>query len=128
MMHLQPFEKIEEFLNTKGLAKTHIREVKRVQLKAFTDAQKEALLDRQRAHWAKLHTTRFTPEEFESWIASIPGCSSCQRDFRKLLETNPPRYNDWQRWSWEIHNQVNAKIGKPEIDWQSACELWGWST
>jgi hypothetical protein len=84
------------------------------------------ITSQQRNHWKKLHTTRFTPQEFEAWIASIPGCSTCQRDFRKLIETNTPRFDDWQRWTWEVHNAVNAKLGKPEIEWNEACELWNW--
>jgi hypothetical protein len=84
------------------------------------------LVERQRDHWQKLHTTQFTPEEFEAWIRAIPGCSTCQRDFRKLIETNSPRFNDWNRWTWEIHNAVNVKIGKPELTWLEACQQWGW--
>lgn len=84
------------------------------------------LLELQRNHWRKLHTTRFTPEEFELWIQGIPGCSSCQRDFRRLIETNPPRFDDWWRWTWEIHNLVNTKLGKPEFTWQESCQLYGW--
>lgn len=81
---------------------------------------------RQRDHWRKLHTTLFTPEEFELWIQGIPGCSSCQRDFRRILKTLPPRYDDWNHWTWEVHNTVNKKLGKPEITWEDARILWGW--
>lgn len=84
-------------------------------------------VDQQRDHWRKLHTTLFTPEEFELWIQGIPGCSSCQRDFRQLIQNNPPRFDDWFRWTWEIHNEVNQKLGKQLIAWTDAIQLWGWS-
>ncbi len=84
------------------------------------------IASQQRDHWQKLHTTQFTPEEFEAWIQSIPGCSTCQRDFRKLIKDHHPRFDDWHRWTFEIHNLVNAKIGKPEFTWQEACEKYNW--
>jgi hypothetical protein len=83
----------------------------------------ETTLDRQRDHWAKLHTQSFDASAFESWVATIPGCSTCQRDFRKLLETNPPRYDDWFRWTVEIHNLVNQKLGKPILSFEEASQL-----
>jgi len=84
------------------------------------------LVELQREHWKKLHTNRFTPEQLEVWIQGIPGCSSCQRDFRKLIKEMPPRFDDWHRWTFEIHNAVNTKIGKPEFTWLEACQQWGW--
>jgi len=84
-------------------------------------------VDQQREHWRKLHTTRFTPEEFELWVQGIPGCSSCQRDFRRILKNHPPRFDDWERWTWEIHNAVNARLGKPEFTFEQACKIWGWN-
>ena len=122
-MHQATFEEIEQRLNAPGSTRTVVRRVERVQINPIAQA---ATLQRQRDHWAKLHTTRFTPEEFELWVQSIPGCATCQRDFRKLLETHTPRFDDWHRWSWQIHNAVNEKIGKPIVSWQDACKLWNW--
>ena len=62
----------------------------------------------------------------EAWIQSIPGCSTCQRDFRKLIKDHPPRYTDWHRWTFEIHNIVNQKLGKPEFTWKEACKKYNW--
>ena len=119
----------EEFANLCNAAK-------KTDSKTFTETEsilpvfdwKSGLTQRQRNHWRKLHTTRFTAEQLELWIQSIPGCSTCQRDFRKLLESNPPRFDDWFKWTWEVHNVVNRKLGKPEIAWEEACLLWGWDT
>lgn len=87
-------------------------------------ATSPAINQRQRDHWKKLHTENFDAEKFEKWIERIPGCSTCRDNFRKLIESNPPRFDDWFKWTWEIHNAVNAKIGKPIMDWDAACELW----
>jgi hypothetical protein len=103
------------------------REAGEQDAQSYVPILQETILDRQREHWSRLHTTTFTPEEFEAWILAIPGCSTCLRDFRKLLEINPPRFDDWQCWTWEAHNAVNAKLGKPEIEWNEACELWNWN-
>jgi len=82
--------------------------------------------EKQREHWRKLHTQTFDATTFEAWVAAIPGCSACQMDFRKIIETFPPDFERWNRWTWEIHNAVNRKLGKPELSWLEACELWGW--
>jgi hypothetical protein len=64
---------------------------------------------------------------FAEWVDAIPGCATCKRDFLELIKINTPRFDDWQRWTWEVHNAVNAKLGKPEIDWNEACNLWNWN-
>ena len=125
-MHAATHSEIEAFLNSGGETRSFVSHVKRIPKPKPTPESIQTQTQRQREHWRKLHTTRFTPEEFELWIQSIPGCSSCQRDFRKLLETHPPRFDDWERWTWEIHNLVNVKLGKLELSWQEACQLWGW--
>jgi len=80
-----------------------------------------------RQHWKKLHTKQNpTPEWFADWLARIPnggGCN-CKRDFRLLLDANPPRYEDWFAWSVEIHNAVNRKLGKREWTLDKALEVW----
>jgi|688.fasta_scaffold74274_2 hypothetical protein len=82
------------------------------------------ITQRQRDHWAKLHTTLMDAVSFEAWVAAIPGCETCRRDFRELMKSNPPRFDDWFRWTWEVHNEVNRKIGKPVLTWSEACHLW----
>lgn len=126
-MHNANHAEIEKFLNTPGSIVSQVLSIKRIQLTAFGPEYREKLLERQRDHWRKLHTTLFTPQEFELWIQAIPGCSSCQRDFRRLIQNNPPRFDDWHKWTWEIHNAVNEKLGKQLIAWTDAIQLWGWS-
>jgi len=122
-MHKSTPEEIEAFLNFGGETRVVIRKIERI---AIDPAKQNAIFDLQRNHWRKLHTTRFTAEQLELWIQSIPGCASCQRDFRRIVADHPPRFDDWERWTWEAHNVVNAKLGKQEIAWTDAIELWSW--
>lgn len=92
-----------------------------------TSAHSPAITLRQQAHWRKLHTENFDTEKLNKWIERIPGCSTCRDNFRKILESSPPRFYDWFRWTWEIHNSVNAKIGKPLVEWDEACNQWNWN-
>ena len=122
-MHAATAADIEARLNTPGSTSHVVYRKERVQL---TPRATEDLFRRQRAHWEKLHTQTFDRITFEEWVRTIPGCPTCQRNFRIWLQTNPPRFDDWQRWTWEAHNAVNAKLGKPEITFEKACELWGY--
>lgn len=58
-------------------------------------------------------TARF----YES-LASVLPCEECKGDYAQLLEKNPVRNHlknreTLSRWFYDIHNQVNAKLGKP---------------
>lgn len=122
-MHFQSAQDIIDFMNRPFTKQTIIGHVE------FQDPfvkMAEKNFDAQREHWRKLHTEIFTEESFKIWVDTIPGCPSCKNDFKKILENNPPRFNDWHRWSWEVHNIVNAKINKPEISWEEACRIWNW--
>jgi hypothetical protein len=123
-MHSSTFADIEARLNKPGSTSHVVYRKERVQL---TPLATEDLLRRQRAHWEKLHTQTFDDTTFELWVRTIPGCSTCQRNFRIWLETNPPRFDDWNRWTWEAHNAVNNKLGKPILSYADACELWGYT-
>jgi len=84
------------------------------------------IASQQRDHWKKLHTSSFNDTELSKWVDSIPGCATCREDFRNIIKDHPPRFDDWHRWTFEVHNAVNAKISKPEFTWQEACQQWGW--
>jgi glycosyltransferase involved in cell wall biosynthesis len=69
--------------------------------------------------WKELHTEAKPSEEWlASWISKIPkyGCT-CTASFREIIKDNPARFNDWKRWTWEIHNSVNLKLKKPLYSW-----------
>jgi hypothetical protein len=85
------------------------------------------ILLRQRNHWAKLHQNRMTESELNKWIDTIPGYEDltcdCQKNIYVIIETNPPRYDDWFAWTVEIHNLVNQKLGKPVLSFEEASQL-----
>lgn len=122
-MHDASPEEIELRLNSVSTTRVVVHKVERVEISPI---KKNLLIELQREHWRKLHTQKFTAQQFEDWVSAIPGCATCQRDFRKILKTNKPVYDDWERWTWEIHNVVNTKLGKQLIAWTDAIELWGW--
>ena len=71
-----------------------------------------------RSHWLRFHRGAKTPSELEDWEKNIAvfGCD-CGTKYAKLKEANPVRWNDLDRWKWEIHNSVNLNLGKPEFSW-----------
>jgi hypothetical protein len=85
------------------------------------------LIHSQREHWHRLHTTQMNATQFEAWLDAIPKQCDCRKSFGALIESNPPRFDDWQRWTWEIHNEVNAKLNKTEVTWDDATRLWNWN-
>lgn len=117
-MHNATHEEIEKFLGSIGEMRTVVNKVVRVETTPIVKEHLASISSKQSQHWDKLHRSKFTPQEFESWVGSIPGCSACRRDFRKLIETKSPRFDDWRRWTWEIHNAVNAKLSKPDFTWE----------
>lgn len=69
--------------------------------------------------WTELHTEVRTKEQFESWVARVPnfvgcGCASWLRDY---LAKCPPPDGDLAKYGWDLHNAVNAKLGKAEFSW-----------
>jgi hypothetical protein len=71
-----------------------------------------------------------TQQELEQWIDEIPGYEdlecNCQKHFYKILEEYPPRFDDWDRWTFDVHNAVNRHLSKLELSWPVACQIWGW--
>jgi hypothetical protein len=65
--------------------------------------------------WRKLHTKENpTPEWFANWIKQVPGSTcKCRSWLQEYLRESPPRYDDFSAWAVELHNAVNAKLGKP---------------
>jgi len=72
-----------------------------------------------------------TPEEFEQWRVfyvvfgkSIPCVAECQGDYFRIIQTVYPfRYanaDDLFRWTVDVHNEVNAKLGKKPIPYDVA--------
>jgi hypothetical protein len=73
-------------------------------------------------HWETLHTVRNpTPSWFANWESKIP-CGACKENYKKLRIE--PRYDDWFRFTVELHNAVNAKLEKPRVEIDEAYRLW----
>jgi len=55
-------------------------------------------------------------------------CGHCRKDFIRLIEETPvPETTDSRDifyWSVDIHNMVNKKLEKPEMDHETAYKIW----
>jgi hypothetical protein len=84
--------------------------------------------------WFKIHTDAIgaiTPALKEAFVININAtcnnfrCKKCQMHFRKFIDSHPLRaYSNIRdehgrdigffKWSWELHNQVNKFLNKPQ--------------
>jgi len=56
----------------------------------------------------------------ESYKKIIP-CLSCRLHFEEVLVENPvPEADDLFKWSVDVHNIVNRRLGKPEFSYEDA--------
>lgn len=74
--------------------------------------------------WARLHcNTEWTMQWFHDWVDSIPR-SVCNCNYAEAFEAVPIRLDDWFAWSVDLHNWVNAKLGKKQLTIQKAIRTW----
>jgi hypothetical protein len=85
--------------------------------------------------WAELHLFALRHEAtrhgvsaaswFADWVADLPfdGCP-CKGHLHEFLACNPPDWDKFFSWSVNLHNAVNARIGKLTIGLDQARELW----
>ena len=84
--------------------------------------------------WHSIHITAAwadTPEKFRffcMWIRNqienLP-CSDCITHARAYMLANPPeKAEDAFIWSWRFHNSVNRRLGKPEMEYNTAKQLY----
>jgi len=85
--------------------------------------------------WAELHIFALRHEAkrqgvseaswFENWVSDLPfdGCP-CKGHLHEFLAHNPPDWDKFFAWSVNLHNAVNARIGKLTIGVEQARELW----
>ncbi len=59
----------------------------------------------------------------ETYQMVLP-CFGCRLHFSKLLAENPIPDIDQFRWSVDIHNIVNERIGKPIMTYEDALKHW----
>jgi len=85
-----------------------------------------ALAQLYRDIWKEIHTKQ-DPDEvwFGNLLSRVPnGDCGCFAWLSGYIKTNPPRFNDWFVWTWELHNAVNRKLNKPEITLDEAKAIW----
>lgn len=84
--------------------------------------------------WKELHLRTKQPGfdlAFENnWLSvfssTIP-CGECRRHWKEALDKHPPvltSSEDYFRWTIEIHNVLNASLGKPEMSLSEANSLY----
>lgn len=74
-------------------------------------------------HLACLHKT-IGPEFIIAFADALP-CPACRTHFKELIVDFPPeKAEDLFEWSVMVHNEVNRRIGWPEVGLQTARDLW----
>lgn len=80
-------------------------------------------------HWDPLHSERNpTPEWFARWEAQIPdlGCA-CRKGYAEIRQTWKPDFSSPEAFfasTVELHNLLNAKLGKPILTLEDALAIW----
>ena len=77
--------------------------------------------------WMTLHIACLGCQDYkiiagfvEGYKAIIP-CLSCRLHFEQVLVENPvPEAGDFFKWSVDVHNIVNRRLGKPEFSYEDA--------
>ena len=86
------------------------------------------------ALWEELHSAPVAVywREWERWLAAfalrIP-CGDCRREWEALCRDMPPVLDSprsFLLWTFEAHNRVNVRLGKPSMSLQEALKRWGW--
>jgi hypothetical protein len=82
------------------------------------------------ASWAELHHRALTHEGKNDllWIvlfgARIGGNCDCREAWKKELMQLPPDFKNYFFWSVAIHNMVNVRLGKPQVNVDEARKIW----
>lgn len=78
--------------------------------------------------WSLLHKyTGCDPQWFELWQYFIPNRCDCKAGYQKILESLPPDFSSpdaFFAWGVELHNAVNKKIERQEMQIDQAKANW----
>ena len=92
-----------------------------------------------RATWLFLHTlaaqypedpTRQQARDARDLVSIMTRaypCAECARHFEEVVRRVPPDVSSgaaFRRWTCEVHNEVNVRLGKPEFDCSRVDERW----
>lgn len=83
--------------------------------------------------WHKIHTTALQVSDldrFAAWIWAVAKdlpCSECKYHMLEYITQHPPTTAAGQErpafyWTWQFHNAVNRRLGKPEVDYTTALQ------
>ena len=79
-------------------------------------------------HTLALHaTTEKTKESFQITIHTLCehfGCETCKVHFKKFIDDNPLKNQNYFKWTWELHNSVNRKLNKPILSLEDALAIY----
>ena len=77
--------------------------------------------------WMTLHIACIGCQDYKALSEFVEGymyiipCLSCRQHFEQVLVDNPvPETGDFFKWSVDVHNIVNRRIGKPEFSYEDA--------
>lgn len=84
--------------------------------------------------WQSIHTTaawvdnsekfRFFNQWIRDQIEHLP-CQDCINHARDYINMNPPENSeDAFIWSWRFHNAVNRRLGKPDMEYTTARQIY----
>ena len=106
-------------------------EVERIEKRG--ELRKSRILLEGARHWAELHLfalrhegkPRAIHQWFLEWAGDLPfGDCPCKAHFNEWVRDNPPDFFNFFPWTIRLHNVVNERIGKPQIEVDAARKLW----
>lgn len=83
------------------------------------------------ALWRELHTYALDGEAralmfLDEFSAKLP-CGHCRAHWFEMVQRTPPDLSDGEKffaWTVARHNEVNAQLGKPDLEIAAARERW----
>jgi hypothetical protein len=79
--------------------------------------------------WMTLHIACLGCQDAKVLVDFVEGykeiipCLSCREHFEQVLVENPvPEADDLFKWSVDVHNIVNKRLGKPEFSYEDALD------
>lgn len=79
------------------------------------------------AAWKLLHTEGIgkDSEWFAQWMRRVP-CGECRQKTRAILTAQPMQFPITPLVTWQLHDAINAAIGKPRLTYAEAAAAHGW--
>lgn len=80
--------------------------------------------------WGELHRRALevgAGTDDTAWLETFAGrlpCGDCRTHWRAMLADHPPHWPTYFAWTVARHNQVNRRLGKPEIPVAEAMQRW----